>query len=289
MTDTFQKTLLILFSASLILLLLGCKSPAPLQTENVETLNHPTTSSTLWAINAAEYKAITISMYKTAASNLALATEDSYWTAYPEQENKSIRKLPTAIILDVDETVLNNAPYQARMIKQNSSYSSESWNSWVMEAKADAVPGALEFTQQAAKKGIAIFYLTNREAKVEEGTRNNLKALGFPLPENGDHILSKNERDNWTSAKTERRAFVGDEYRILMLFGDDLNDFVSAKGISQKKRYQLVDEHDEKWARKWYVLPNPVYGSWESALYDFDDSLSPSQIDSVKSERLETN
>ncbi len=73
-----------------------------------------------------------------------------------------------------------------------------------------------------------------------------------------------------------------------MLFGDDLNDFISAKGISQKERAQLVENNQDKWGRLWYVLPNPVYGSWENALYNFDDSLSPAQIDSAKKERLNT-
>jgi len=250
------------------------------------TLQHPTSSATLWAQNAAEYKALTKSVYNTALSNLGMAIEDSYWTAYPNQEGQEIRSLPPAVILDVDETVLDNSPFQARMIKQNSSFDPQQWNNWVMEAKANPVPGAVTFTQRAANKGVAVFYLTNREAKVEEGTRQNLEKLGFPLSENEDRILSNNERENWTSAKTKRRAHVAKNHRIIMLFGDDLNDFVPAKGISQKERAELVESNKDKWGRYWYVLPNPVYGSWENALYNFDNSLSPAQIDSVKKARL---
>ncbi|MDZ7660209.1 5'-nucleotidase, lipoprotein e(P4) family [Fodinibius sp.] len=260
------------------LLFSSCSSSSPLQ--------HPTTSATLWAQNAAEYKALTTSVYNTALSNLGIAIEDSYWTAYPNQEDQDIGNLPPAVVLDVDETVLDNSPFQARMIKQNSSFNLQQWNDWVTEAKANPVPGAVQFTQQAANKGVAVFYLTNREAEVEEGTRQNLKELGFPLAKNEDRILSNNERKNWTSAKTERRAYVAQNHRIIMLFGDDLNDFVSAKNISQKKRAQLVENNRDKWGKLWYVLPNPVYGSWENALYNFDDSLSPSQIDSVKKARL---
>lgn len=250
------------------------------------TLQHPTTSATLWAQNAAEYKALTKSVYNTALSNLGMAIEDSYWTAYPNQEDREIRSMPPAVILDVDETVLDNSPFQARMIKQNTSFDPKQWNDWVMEAKANPVPGAVTFTQRAANQGVAVFYLTNREAKVEEGTRQNLKELGFPLSENEDRILSNNERENWTSAKTERRAYVAKNYRIIMLFGDDLNDFISAKSITQKERAELVESNQDKWGRFWYVLPNPVYGSWENALYNFDDSLSPTQIDSAKKARL---
>lgn len=271
------QSLFILFIVSLIS---ACSTSS--------TLQHPTTSATLWVQNSAEYQALTKSIYRTATSNLGLALEDNYWTAYPDQQDENIRQKPPAIILDVDETVLDNSAFQARMIKQNKSYNPELWNEWVMEAKADAVPGALAFIKRAADEGIAIYYLTNREAKVEEGTRKNLTQLGFPLSADEEHILSKNERPNWTSAKTERRAYVADQHRILMLFGDNLNDFVSAEDISQKKRDQLVKEHENKWGRTWFLLPNPVYGSWESALYDFDSSLSPSQIDSAKKEKLDT-
>ncbi len=155
-----------------------------------------------------------------------------------------------------------------------------------MEAKANAVPGAVAFTQLAAEQDVEIFYLTNREAKVEEGTRQNLRALGFPLDEDEDRILSNHERKNWTSAKTERRAYVAKKHRIIMLFGDDLNDFISAKGISQQQRDEIVTNNTDRWNQSWYILPNPVYGSWENALYNFDDSLSPSQIDSTKKARL---
>ncbi|WP_445665020.1 5'-nucleotidase, lipoprotein e(P4) family [Fodinibius sp. AD559] len=276
MLRTFQK--LIPFSFLFLgLLFTSCST---------STLQHQTTSATLWTQNAAEYDALTTSVYNTALSNLGMAIEDSYWTAYPKQEDQEMRNLPPAVILDVDETVLDNSPFQARMIEQNNSFNIEQWNDWVMEAKANPVPGAVKFTQRAADQGVAVFYLTNREAKVEEGTRQNLKELGFPLAENEDRILSNNERENWTSAKTERRAYVAKNHRIVMIFGDDLNDFVSAKGISQQERAELVENNEDKWGRFWYVLPNPVYGSWENALYNFDDSLSPAQIDSIKKTRL---
>lgn len=279
-----QITLKLLLSVPLLLctfLFSACHTSS-------SSLQHPTTSATLWMQNSAEYKALTTSIYRTASAKLVLAKEDAYWTAYTPQEDNKIRKLSPAVILDVDETVLDNSPFQARMIKQNSRFDLEQWNKWVMEAKANAVAGAVEFTQQAYKKGITIFYLTNREAKVEEGTRENLKKLGFPLSDHNDHILSKNERENWTSAKTERRKYVAENHRILMLFGDNLNDFVSAENISQQQRHQLVKDNKSKWGQKWFILPNPAYGSWESALYNFDNRMNSSQIDSVKKAMLHT-
>lgn len=248
---------------------------------------HPTTQATLWVQNAAEYHALTSMVYQTASSNLALAKEDSYWSAILSQDNQ-YRNLPPAIILDVDETILDNSAFQARMIKQGADFDIDQWNQWVMEAKADPVPGSLEFTRRAAEEDIKIFYLTNREASVEEGTRQNLRALGYPLADSGDVILSKNERNDWTSDKINRRKFVAEKYRVLMLFGDDLNDFVPAKNMSESERKRLVTDNQKRWGQKWYILPNPVYGSWEQALYDFNNSMTDKEKEAIILNKLET-
>lgn len=267
-----------LFIASLLIVSCGTTS---------QTKNHPTTRATLWVQNAAEYQALTTQIYKTAISNLALAKEDSFWSGVLEQGEK-YQDLPPAVILDVDETVLDNSAFQARMIKQGLEFDITKWNNWVMEAKAEAVPGALEFTKLAAKEDIMIFYLTNREASVEEGTRENLEELGFPLSPTQDAILSNHERENWTSDKINRRKYVAERYRVLMLFGDDLNDFVPAKNISESKRDSLVNKHNSKWGRMWYILPNPVYGSWEQSLYNFDNSLTDSEKEKIIENKLNT-
>lgn len=251
-------------------------------------LRHPTASATLWVQNSAEYQALTTSIYNTASNVLSTAANDSGWTADTRQRMDSVANLQSAIIVDVDETVLDNAPFQARIIKQQSGFDPEAWNDWVMEAQADPVPGALNFLKQANQEGIAIFYITNREAKVEEGTRRNLDKLGFPLSAEEDRILSKYEHPDWTSEKVQRRAVVAANYRILMIVGDDLNDFISAKNISQQKRKKLVDTYTEYWGQKWFVLPNPVYGSWEGALLNFDNDLTAREEKKRKLQQLET-
>jgi len=253
-----------------------------------QVLKHPTTSATLWTQNSAEYQALTTMIYQSASANLETALSDTQWTALYEQENKNYYSLSPAIILDVDETVLDNSAFQARMIKQKSDFDLEKWNNWVMEAKADPVPGALSFIEKAKEIGIEIFYVTNREASVEEGTRKNLHKHGFPIDSTGNKILSKNEQENWTSAKKERRNFIAENYRVLMLLGDDLNDFVNAKGITSQKRRAMVKQHIKKWGVKWFIMPNPVYGSWEQSIYDFNERLTPLQIDSVKKAKLNT-
>ena len=174
------------------------------------------------------------------------------------------------------------------MIKKRSGFDPEEWKQWAGEAKADAVACALGFINSAVEMGISVFYVTNREVLVEEATHRNLLELGFPLPPDKDVILSKGEQENWTSSKINRRKELADSYRILMLFGDDLNDFLPAKDISLQKRMELVQQHEEKWGRKWYILPNPIYGSWEQALYNFDNSLSPKQKQEIRENLLES-
>ena len=269
-----------IFGLLTVIIASGCSSSKQLQ--------NPTTSATLWMQNAAEYKAITTMVYQSASSKLNTAMNVDSWTASVEQENMQYRELPPAVILDVDETVLDNSPYQARLIKQNKSYTTESWNKWVREEKADAIAGALAFAKEAASRGITVFYLTNRESSVEESTYDNLEKLGFPLKEGTDVLLTKNERTEWTSAKVNRRKYLATNYRILMLFGDNLNDFLPADDMSLAEREALIEKHRKRFGSQWFVLPNPVYGSWEEALYNFDNSLSASEKEDKEMKNLDT-
>ncbi len=268
-----------LFAAAVIFV--GCSS-------SKQITDDPTTSATLWVQTSAEFDALTTTVYRSASAQLNNALSVNSWTASVEQEDNQYRSLPPAIIMDVDETVLDNSPFQARLIKQNKTYNEERWNSWVREEKADPIAGALSFAKEAAAKGITVFYLTNRDASVEEATRDNLEKLGFPMKENTDVLLTKNERQEWTSEKVNRRKYLSTNYRIVMLFGDNLNDFVPTEGLNLGERKQLVEKHRDRFGTQWFVLPNPVYGSWEEALYNSDRSLSPSEIRKLKMENLDS-
>jgi acid phosphatase len=266
-----------LFIPAFTFLIFGCSSTQnTIQTPSLP--NNPTTQATFWVQNSAEFEALTTQAYAIALRTLPLAMEDSYWTAsLNQQENDGYQSLPPAIILDIDETVLDNSPFQARMIRQDKTFNIEDWNAWCNEANADAIPGAVEFTNYAADQGIQIFYISNRDAQVEDATRRNLIKQGFPVSDSLDNIMSNGEEPGWSSSKIERRKIVENNYRLLMSFGDDLNDFFPAKGISQQQRADLVAEYSEHFGRQWFVFPNPIYGSWEQALYDFDDELSESE------------
>jgi acid phosphatase len=238
---------------------------------------HPTLQATLWVQNAVEYDALTTQAYQSAERMLEQALENKNWSAELPQLKLNARNLPPAVVLDIDETVLDNSPFQARMIAQNSGYNPVEWEKWVLEANADAVAGAVEFTQKAADMGITVIYLSNREGNTEEATRTNLMELGFPISNETDVVLLKNERENWTSSKVNRRAYVAEQYRILMLFGDDFNDFLPAKNITENERDQLLERYASYVGERWFIVPNPIYGSWNDAMFNFDRSLSDEQ------------
>ena len=253
-------------------------------------LRHPLLNATLWTQTAVEYDGVTRGAYQLAEEMLTPALADSTWSADLEQVDRSpaqYRDKPPAVVLDVDETVLDNSPYQARLIQQDAAYDSESWAAWSRERTADAVPGARAFTQHADSLGVQVIYLTNRDASLEEATRDNLRQLGFPVQDAPDAVLTQGERPGW-EPKDPRREWVAERYRILLLVGDNLGDFVEPADTSLAARQQIADRHDRFWGTRWIALPNPQYGSWDGALFQYDYGLSPLEQLRQKRSRLET-
>ena len=215
---------------------------------------------------AVEYEASAIQAYRLAAMQLEAALKDPSWTAAIEQ-TADASKLPPAVVVDIDETVLDNSYFQARTVRDNTGFTEEGWSRWVAEARATPIPGALDFTRRAASRGVTVFYISNRTAAGEAATRANLRAHGFPLREGVDTILSRGERPEWqASAKGPRRAHVARDYRILLLIGDDLGDFVVNAAGTVEERRQRTAPNEAWWGVRWIMLPNPTYGSWERAL-----------------------
>lgn len=206
-------------------------------------------ASTLWVQNAAEYKALCFQAYNAATSQL----------------NKSIQKSsdrPRAVILDLDETVLDNSPYQARGIIEGEGFNEESWDEWIRLAKAQAIPGALDFLNLAHSKGIEIFYVTNRRSKHLDATYQNLVELGIPVKR--ENLLMRTT----TSNKTQRRQLVLDKYQMLLYVGDVLADFGERfEDLSLNERHVLTERLAREFGRKFIVLPNPMYGDWERVFY----------------------
>lgn len=229
-------------------------------------------NATLWVQTSAEYEMLARQSWLTAERQLERALKDKKWSAATEQGEK-FNRLKPAVIVDVDETVLDNSPYQARLVRDNASFAPDSWAAWCNEKAATAIPGALEFAQFAASKNVRIFYVTNRTSDIEGCTRENLAALGFPIDEELDVLLTKNERPEWTSDKGTRREFIAAEHRILLLVGDQLGDFVDGSKTSMTERNATMEQYLEWFGTRWIVLPNPTYGHWEGAAFGHDHKL----------------
>jgi 5'-nucleotidase (lipoprotein e(P4) family) len=240
---------------------------------------------TAWIQTSAEYEAAARQAFNAAARALDAALADSTWTAALEQTG-DFAALPPAIITDVDETMLDNSPFEARMAKAGLVYDDPAFDAWVESAEADPIPGALEFATEAARRGVTIFYVSGRGQALEEATRRNLERRGFPLDPGVDVVPATGEQPEWTSDKTSRRAWVASRYRVLLVIGDDFNDFVNGR-VPLEQRAELVRENAERWGRRWIVVPNPIYGSWERALYDFEPDLSDAEKARRVAERLD--
>lgn len=232
-------------------------------------------NATLWQQTAAEYRASTVQAFRAASAALPRALADPHWTAALEQRHTAaahLATLPPAIIVDVDETVLDNSPSSARDIRdRNGVFDPKTWTQWTLEARARAIAGAREFLGEARARGVTVFYVTNRGPEEAEATRRNLVNEGFEVVDFDNRLipsalLVKDESKGWTSDKKSRRAIVARNYRIIMLCGDDLNDFVSVYGMSREERTAIGGLYDAWWGERWIILPNPGYGTWERAL-----------------------
>lgn len=225
-----------------------------------------------WIQASIEYRLIAGQTYRSALYQLDRALKTPDWDALvPTERANPATGLAPAVIVDIDETVLDNSPYQARLVRDGGAYDETTWDAWVREEKATPVPGALEFAQAAAARGVTVFYVTNRAAHLEEPTLKNLRAVGFPI-EKPEQFLGLGffvegcEQEG--SEKGCRRQFVGRTHRVLMQFGDQIGDMVTIVANNPTGREQAMAPYLGWVGERWFVLPNPTYGSWEPALFN---------------------
>ncbi|MBY0417679.1 MAG: acid phosphatase [Pararheinheimera sp.] len=241
-----------------------------------QAVTHDNMNATLWYQTSAEFKASAIQTYQTAALQLPQAIADKNWTALPNQTN-NYQQLPLAIIVDIDETILDNSPTAAQGVLLNLGYEPKRWDQWVAMAAAKAVPGAVSFVNKAEAAGVKVLYISNRECEKRVGsndscpqktdTLSNLKAVGIKKID-ASQIWLKSEQKGWSSEKESRRLLAAKDFRILMSIGDDFGDFLPdvKKNITPEQRSALVDKYQDYWGAKWFVLANPTYGSWQTIL-----------------------
>ncbi len=234
--------LLVLLSAAL----LSCTNVQQ-QKPAYKPANNALLMATLYNYYAAEYQALCYQAYNVAKERVTQLRKE-----FPKKKNM-------AVVLDIDETVLNNSPYQALTIEKNSPFP-KCWDAWVSEAAAKPIPGAISFLRYADSLGFHIFYVTNRSEKLKAATLKNLQRFDFPQADSL-HIYLKTSTGN----KEPRRQLISKKYDIVLLAGDNLGDFYTA---SEKypQRNQKVAALRNRFGKKYIVLPNPMYGSWPAAL-----------------------
>lgn len=248
-------------------------------------------NAVLWVQRSAEYRAAAAQTYRAAIDRLDVALKHADWDALvPEERGNAAKGLKPAVILDIDETVLDNSPYQARLVRDGTEYSDPSWDAWVEERQAKAVPGVVEFARAANARGITLIYISNRAVHLKDATLANLRSAGLPVADESvflglGTVVADCEQDG--SEKDCRRQLAGRKYRVLMQFGDQLGDFVRIYDNSPAGRQALADRYDGWFGERWWMLPNPTYGSWEPALFDNDWTQSRDARRAAKRAALE--
>lgn len=248
----YSSLILFLFSV----LVIGCKShvlPTDCELSEIEKDAFPTreysVQAVLWQQHSAEYRALAYQAF-----NLAKIRLDNIL------DKATDAKIPLAIVTDIDETVLDNSPYSGKQIELNEEYSALRWKEWVEEKKAKAVPGAFGFLHYAKNRGVEIFYISNRSINQKKETIENLQIVGFPYADNKHVLLKDTARD-----KEARRDEVIKSHEIVLFLGDNLSDFTNIfDNRTTDARNKSVDSLESAFGKKFIVLPNPMYGDWET-------------------------
>jgi 5'-nucleotidase (lipoprotein e(P4) family) len=261
-----MKRHLVLISA--ICITISCAAQTQQTQATLNTIEELKLLSTLWQQDAAEYRALCYQAYNTATLRLN------------EIPKRKFKKGKIAIITDLDETVLDNSYLEAQLMKENKSWNLQSWLQWTNLSAATAVPGAVEFFQYAKQRGASIFYVSNRIVGEVQTTLVNLKKLNLPDADTSHMLFLSN-----TSSKEPRRLTIMKDYNVVMLLGDNLNDFAQVfEGKNISDRFSATDKAKNDWGNKFIVLPNPTYGEWENALYNYKhDGITEQKLDELRS------
>lgn len=255
-----------------LLIFVGCKPEQKNANPNLSESEH-LVMATDWFQKSAEMRACYYQAFSLARYKLN------------EKQSAYHGDKPTAVVLDIDETVLDNSPFEVHLINTGQRYSGNLWQEWTSKGTAKALPGALDFTQYAKKIGVEVIYISNRKTNELEITLENLKNEGFPNADSNFVYLRPMDK---SGDKTERRNFVREKYDVLLYIGDNLTDFSQIYGErGANLGFSLVDSTKNLFGEDYVMLPNPMYGEWEGALYGNDYSLSPGQKRTLRKKILE--
>lgn len=222
------------------------------------TLAQMGADATLWQNSSAEAYWIYKQAYEMATSKLMWNIVELS-KSYPEGQPRR----PMAVIVDIDETVLDNSPYQVNAVKNGRTFEPGDWKIWTDKATAKPSPGALEFLLAARKAACEVFYVTNRDMSEMASTLKNLKDVGFPNADEAHLLLM-----NGASDKTERRAKVRSTHDVVLLVGDQLRDFDERfKDRSVDHGRNVVDAIADSLSKYFILLPNPMYGTYRDVVH----------------------
>lgn len=237
-------------------------------TVSQQTVNDQLLMGVLWMQKSGEFEALCFQAYNAARMMYDL-----------ELTKKHDQKL--AVIVDIDETIFNNMPLEAALIGTDLTYS-KLWTEWCKAARAQALPGAVEFLNYVVVKGGDVYYITNRSADVKEYTMANLENAGFPQVKEHLMVMEKPEQ----ASKESRRQIVMKDHEVVILMGDNLNDFCDLfYGASLESRLLLAKALKDEFGHRFIILPNPVYGDWETAIYGGTYPPVP-QMDKLRRDNL---
>lgn len=271
----------LVFACAVALWLAGCAAqmPKPATPPAAAAIPQPAADdslyATLWQQGAIEHDLVYAEVYRAAQAKLLRALRDPRWDALPGSERAavhhgSLHGLKPAVVLDIDETVLDNSPFQARQIRSGKpEFDRDAFVAWIREADAKPLPGALEFTRYAAAHGIRVIFISNRSQDFIDATIENLKREGFPVADN-EAVLNFGAPTPGCEAKSSdkgcRRKLVARRYRVLMEIGDNLADFLDIDENTPQGRQRAIEPYRRWIGERWFALPNPVYGSWLDAV-----------------------
>ena len=262
--------------------LFGCaqtNKPDAVAAAAASRMTHERLNAVLWMQTSAEFHILSEVAYRDAAARLRLVLDDvkkgkAVASAAIEQPGTHPKGMPLAVVIDIDETVLDNSPMSGRFVHDGRGYEKgDIWSLWVGKKQADFVPGAREFVELARSHGVEVFFVTNRTDAEEADTIGDLA----PLVITDEQVLASGEigageSAPWPSEKQPRRSFIAKTHWIVSMVGDDLGDFIpKIRTMPAAERVTEVKKHAVRFGRDWFLIPNPLYGSWESVLYNRDD------------------
>lgn len=214
-----------------------------------KSINDKYLLATLYQSHSAEYVALCEQAYNAASIQL-------------DNELRLEHSRPMAVVVDIDETVLNNILQVEQQIIDKKRYTEKYWNQWVDACMATPVAGACEFLNHAAENGVETFYITNRVESQREKTLENLQNTGFPFADD-EHLIMKEAE----SSKETRRDKVSETHDIVILCGDNLSDFSSLfDEPDETVRLENTMSNQKEFGVHWIVLPNATYGNWLNAI-----------------------